>query len=324
MSWKRDDALARRKWCGPVERYDLIKEGLIALAVVTALAVMLTTLLGSPRLKGVSFQSWSKANPSGFASTALAELAGTSETATYGPPYNSGASQLQSIGAFSPQKWAGISMPINAPRDLVIEPLSAFAPFDPSLAQALDAWEGASPAQQASWASAAQKAKVVVDGRTVALQGGDSGPVPVLLGGMLTAAQSGALDAQLVNAKGSFYSMDNTKALLFIEDGSHLGQIAAKYALQGNRWGVMNEIGSWPGQPWLWFYTFFYQVPPWSTIGTDIIVIVTVVPIFAILFLVPFIPGLRSLPRALGLYRLAWRSYYRRYGSSKEAGGGDA
>jgi hypothetical protein len=320
MSWKEDDALARRRWRGPMERYDLLEEGMIALAVVGLLTVFLATVLGSPRLEGVSFRSWSTNAPQDFVATALAELVGTSETATYGPPYNDGTGQLQALGPVSPQAIAGVWIPVNAPRDLVLEPLAAFAPFDPRLEKALADWNGAGPAEQRAWGDAAQKATVIIEGNAVTMQGGDVGPIRVLLGAMLTAARSGALDAQLVNAKGSFFSMDNTKALLFVADGNYLGQLASKYALQGNQWGVMNEIGSWPGQPWLWFYTLFYQIPPWSTVGTDIVVIATVTPIFALLIFLPFIPGLRSLPRLLGLYRLVWRPYYRKHGTARKDG----
>ena len=31
--------------------------------------------------------------------------------------------------------------------------------------------------------------------------------------------------------------------------------------LQGNTWGMMNETGSYPGQAWLWLYSFWYQIP---------------------------------------------------------------
>ena len=34
--------------------------------------------------------------------------------------------------------------------------------------------------------------------------------------------------------------------------------------LTGSQWGVMNETGSYPGQPWLWLYTLWYQVPGWT------------------------------------------------------------
>jgi len=313
VSWTQDEALARRKWRGPLERYDLIREGLIALVVVGALLVALTTLFGSPKLEAVSFKVWSSSAPKDFATTALSELLGTSETATYGPPYNAGSGQLQSLGPVSFQALGGIPLPVNASRELVLEPLAAFAPFDAELRRALDVWRGASPAQQADWGTAAQKAALEIDGQTVVLRGGDAGPIPSLLSAMLTAAQSGALDGQLIDAAGRAYAMNHTKSLLFLEDGGYLASIAKRYSLQGNRWGVMNEIGSWPGQPWLWFYTVFYQIPPWSKVGTDIIVIATVIPIFLVLTFLPFIPGLRDLPRLLGVYRRIWRPYYRQY-----------
>ena len=32
--------------------------------------------------------------------------------------------------------------------------------------------------------------------------------------------------------------------------------------LLGDQWGMMNETGSYPGQVWLWLYTFWYQIQP--------------------------------------------------------------
>ena len=156
-----------------------------------------------------------------------------------------------------------------------------------------------------------------VDGTTVTLTGEDTGPITTILTGMMTMAQSGALDTQMVDLPGEFYSTNHTKSLLYLADGEYLGNIAEQYHQQGDQWGVMNEVGSWPGQPWLSVYALLYQIPPWKNVGTDIIVIVTVIPLFLILLFLPFIPGLRSLPRRLGVYRLIWRSYYRDYGMDK-------
>jgi hypothetical protein len=35
--------------------------------------------------------------------------------------------------------------------------------------------------------------------------------------------------------------------------------------LGGDQWGMMNETGNYPGQPWMWLYTFWYQIKPFST-----------------------------------------------------------
>ncbi|HEY8826898.1 MAG TPA: hypothetical protein VIM17_03970 [Jatrophihabitantaceae bacterium] len=63
-----------------------------------------------------------------------------------------------------------------------------------------------------------------------------------------------------------------------------------------------------PGQPWMWLYTFWYQVQPFSTSGNaDALVWGVMAVLTAALVFVPFIPGLRSLPKHLGVHRLIWR-----------------
>ena len=82
----------------------------------------------------------------------------------------------------------------------------------------------------------------------------------------------------------------------------------------------MNQIGNWPGQPWLWWYTMWYQVPGpiRAALGySDLDAIAYALPLLALVFFLPFIPGLRSLPRFLRVHRLIWRDYYRTYGASK-------
>lgn len=320
MHYKNDATAALRRWVGPIERYDLLKEAALAIALVGALVVVLAIVFGAPKVPGVTFKMWAANAPQDFASTALTELNGTSGTATYGPPYNNANGQLQTLPPplawVSPQKWAGVRIPVDAAEDLVLRPLRAWAPLSPALRDALTAWDAASPAQRALWSanSAKSAVQVTVDGTLVKIEGGgDVGPMPAMISAMLTGAHAGALDAQLLDATRA-YSMDYTRALLFIADGNYLGEIATKYALGGQQWGVMNEIGSWPGQPWLWFYSGFYQIPPWVNWGTDIAVIATVTLLILLVLFVPFIPGLRDIPRWIGVYRLIWRRYYDKYG----------
>jgi hypothetical protein len=69
------------------------------------------------------------------------------------------------------------------------------------------------------------------------------------------------------------------------------------------------------GQPWLWLYTFWYQIKSFSTSGNaDALVWGIMLILTAAQILVPFIPGLRSIPRKGPVYRLIWRDYYRRVG----------
>ena len=49
---------------------------------------------------------------------------------------------------------------------------------------------------------------------------------------------------------------------------------------------------------------------------SDLAAIAYALLLLALVFFLPFIPGLRSLPRLLRVYRLIWRDYYRTYGRS--------
>jgi len=71
----------------------------------------------------------------------------------------------------------------------------------------------------------------------------------------------------------------------------------------------MNETGNYPGQPWMWLYTFWYQIPPFSTSGNADALVWGVMAVLTLgLILLPFIPGLRALPRHLGVHKLIWRT----------------
>src|ERR1700680_4328554 len=94
------------EWHGRYLPYDLVKEFVIALVVVSVLVVGLAVILSSPDEKPVTVKSWSTSDPSGFAQTAVTELDGTSPPPTYGPPYNT-AGTAQSIGGLSPAHWFG-------------------------------------------------------------------------------------------------------------------------------------------------------------------------------------------------------------------------
>ena len=63
---------------------------------------------------------------------------------------------------------------------------------------------------------------------------------------------------------------------------------------------MMNETGSYPGQAWLWLYTFWYQIKPFSDTrraNADALIWAIMMVLSLGLVLLPFIPGLRSVPR---------------------------
>ena len=130
----------------------------------------------------------------------------------------------------------------------------------------------------------------------------------------LTLARSGALDGDLL-AQQPFYGTDFTKPLLFLADGQYYANQAAAMNLTGDQWGVMNETGSYPGQPWLWLFQLWYHVPGWeNSFNLDLIAIYMTGLGTLLLLFVPFIPGLRDIPRLIPVHRLIWRSWGDRQG----------
>jgi hypothetical protein len=294
-------------------RYDLVKEFVIALVAVSLITVLVSALFSSPDKQPVTVASWAKADPVDFVTTANEELGGTSTTAQYGPPYNN-AGPGQKIGPLSLQRYAGVRQPVNTVNDFVINPLKSI-PGDPNLSQALVSYGQASSDQQQRWTKNYGDAlsRATDSGGTVQVPPGDYGPVPTLMTSELTMARSGGLDGYLLSNPPTFYNSNYTKPLLFLNDGSYLSDLAKSEHLQGKQWGMMNETGSYPGQAWLWLYTMWYQIPPFSSSGNaDALVFGIMFVLTLALILVPFIPGLRSLPRWIPVYRVIWRDHYRR------------
>ncbi|GAA2018051.1 hypothetical protein GCM10009839_12630 [Catenulispora yoronensis] len=297
--------------------YDLVKEFVLALAAVVVLTVALAAVFSSPDVKPMTIASWANADPGDFTTTALAELDGSSDTAGYGPPYNT-ASDGQKLGPLALAKAAGVTHPIDTAEAFVVRPLES-VPQSPVVADALHTWTSAGPDQQTKWTDAYSDALTKADGDLSKIAPGDYGPVPTMLAGLTYQAQNGSLDSELLaeggsgsGSESSFYHSDYTLPLSFLADGSDLSAQAETQHLTGTQWGMMNEVGDFPGQVWLAPFTFWYQISPYKTSDNgDVLVWGTMAVLSAILLFLPFIPGLRSIPRFVPVYRLIWRDHYR-------------
>ena len=305
-------------WKGRTRRYDIVKEGTIALAIVAALTLVLALLMGSPDESPLTFKGWATTNADNFYATAVQELAGSSGTATYGGPYNSNADGLN-VGPFWLQKWAGVTHPIDTVNDFVITPLSTQL-MSTEVSSAVSTWNSASQTQQSSWATSYDEAITKVEGKISEVAVGDYGPVPALATGLTSMAKSGGLDAALLS-QGGFFQTDNTKQILFFGDGSYLDDAGTAANLQGGTWGMMNETGRYPGQAWLWLYSFWYQIPPFNNeesapIGAnaDAYIMFVMGALSLGLILIPVIPGVRSLPMRIPIHRGIWSQYYKAEG----------
>jgi hypothetical protein len=300
------DLLASRPWRGAEREYDLFKELTIGVVVVGVLIAILAAVAGSPDESPITLKSWATADAADFRLTAASELAGTSGTATYGPPYSTTAGATQTLGPLDLQSFSGRRLPIDTARDLVITPLTVLhlAPG------AVATWNAAPSAQRTAWATAYSDALTKAAGKPVAAVAAD-GPAPALTSALLTAAQRNSLDG-VIQAESGPFSIDSTRSLLFLGDGAYFPGLATAQHLTGDQWGVMNETGSWPGQAWLWLFSFWYQVPAFGNLSNADLVIVLIMGVLTVaLALVPFIPGIRSLPRLIPVHRLIWRDYYR-------------
>ncbi|HEY7968021.1 MAG TPA: hypothetical protein VID68_13440 [Solirubrobacteraceae bacterium] len=301
-----------RTYDGPYRPYDIVKELCVALAVVTVLALALSIVFSSPDDPPSTITAWSRQMPVDFETTAVSELDGSSATAGYGPPYNH-AGPGQHAAFIHLQQWLGVSHPINTPLDYVYQPLAS-VPNDPALRSAVAAYRAAPAKTQSAWTTAYTGAlgkAGVGPGDSVHVAPGNYGPVTVMMGALLSLAQSGGLDGDLLTSS-HFFQTDYTKPLLFMADGGPLAARAQSQHLLGTQWGMMNETGSYPGQVWLWLYTFWYQVEPFSSsANADLLVFLVMGFLSLCLVAIPFIPGVRDIPRWIPLYRYIWRDHYR-------------
>jgi hypothetical protein len=343
-AWSSSDAA----WRGGKRPYDLLKEVTVSFVVVAILAIGLSLLFASPDPPSVTFAEWVKSAPKDLARTTVSEINKTSLSATYGPPYQTTAQNgsTQGFGPLSPEQWFGEAIPIDTWTNFVVTPLRTLG--NPDVDAAISTWEAADSTQQADWSAAYDKALLTAtsaDG-TLTVAEGDYGPLPTLVNAQLGMATTGALDAALLytqakSTQGStvWYSNDQTMALLYFGDSGGGGggpdcigpgqalpkdggcwfynQSVANAAprfggyLAGNTWGVVNEVGDWPGAWWLFPYSFWYQWGPGLTSGSADLYAMIMTGLVSLPFLfLPWIPGLRDIPRLSRVYRVMWGDYY--------------
>jgi len=291
--------------------YDLVKVLVIAIGVVALLTALLTLLFSSPDEAPSTIGQWARKDPINFLRTAVAELGGTSDTAEYGPPYNHNGSG-EHAAFLDPQKWLGVSYPIDTAHDFVIAPLRTIP--DPVLQGEVSEYEGAPGSLKSDGIDSFEKAltKASVGGdRTVELKSGEYENVDNMMRALLSVAQDGGLEDDLLTS-GHFYQTDYTKPLLLMADGKVLQQRAQREHLLVHQWAMMDETGSYPGLPWLWPYAFWYQIEPFKSSENADILVWLIMAVLGLAFVcVPLTPGLRDIPRLIPVHNVIWREHYR-------------
>ena len=116
-------ARRRRRGTGPYVRYDLIKELVVALGVITALVGRSSPILfSSPDDTPVTIQSWAQADPA-----TSSRPRSPSWTAPARSPIRAALQphpgRDQKIGPLDLQSAAGVHIPIDTAKDFVLDPL---------------------------------------------------------------------------------------------------------------------------------------------------------------------------------------------------------
>ena len=110
----------------------------------------LAALLSSPDDPPVTIATWARVAPADFVATAASELAGTSETATYGPALQLAKRQHADASCSPRGPSSAYASRSTRRRRSCSSPLAKIAPTDPALAPALDRYHDASAATRSS------------------------------------------------------------------------------------------------------------------------------------------------------------------------------
>lgn len=288
---------------------DFVRHLVTTLVIASVLALGLAGLFNVPEAPPLTIQQYATTHPIGFEIVALRALDGQGRIANYGPPYNAGTGNVESVM----QTVIGVLYPLDTAHTFILGPLQRAAVVNPAILDPLAAYREASSAQRARWATrttAALQRATVHDGQVV-LPAGRYGPVPALLTDMLALGRSGLLSGALVRNPSVLSSFDSQNALLYLQ-GTPLHDVAQPLRLTGEEWGIIHSaVPGYPGAWWMTIPTWVYQWPPVAqSPAADAVALLIGFLFWGILAATPWIPGWNRLPQALGLYRLMWKGYY--------------
>jgi hypothetical protein len=277
-------------------RHAYWKYPIIALALAVLLG-LLGVFAGSPNSPRAAIAATSRQDPGGAALAFTQELAGTSASAAN-------------------QNEFGLGPPGQV---FVIGPLTSFAPLlGGNVAAALARYRAASASQQAAWADNYLKALDTItpssmeggmgtamspDYAKIGTLHGNFGPVPTLVQADVQLAQAGHLE-QYLEAREPGHTLH--LATIWLYDHPKMLNDAVANGLTDDQWGMVKERGYNVG-PWYLILPAIIHVEfPNGVTGTGF-VLWNLLFALIFIFVLPLVPGVRSLPRKLRLYRLIAR-----------------
>lgn len=264
----------------------------VMLIVVAGLAAR----LGSPNWPRDSVASVAKADPGGAVLAFTRELDGTASSSANAREYGMGD-----------------------PGDVFVHlPLHQAAWFlGQPVQNALTTWDAATPQQRQAWAATYDQALGTITSTGSGDKGetpspdfskidtlkGDFGPVPVMAKADLQLAQNGYLDLYFqASETGHSFHLVN----IWLYDHPSMLNTAIAQGLTDDQWGMVKERG-FPVGPWyLAVPAVFHVYFPGGGTGQGFVLWNLFFAVI-LLFVVPLVPGVRSLPKYLKLYRFIYR-----------------
>jgi hypothetical protein len=278
--------------------------------VMLALVAVLAAVVGSPNSARATIAGTAKDDPGGAVLAFTQELDGTASSSANSGEYGMG--DPARVFVVNPLRAA---IPLLGPITLPQWPTLQAA----DVQQAVATYTGATPEQQMTWASAYDKALGTI---TAAAPGGDAmggmpspasakigslrgdfGPVPVMVEADLKLAQEGYLE-QYLQAANPGHS--EQLPVIWLYDHPSMLATATQKGLTDDQWGMVKERGFAVGPWYLAVPSVFHIYFPRGATGQGFL-LWNLLFMVLLLFAVPFLPGLRDLPKRLKLYRFIYR-----------------
>lgn len=276
-------------------------------AVLVLVVAALAWVAGSPNYPRATIAAAARGNPGGCILALTQELDGTSTSSANAKEFGMGdPGQVFVMGPLRDEA------PLLG--EVSVQGLPSLQ--GPDVRQAIASYDAASADQQTRWAADYDKALGTItpagtgatgmtspDGDKVGTLKGDFGPVPVLVETGLYLAQNGYLEEHLqaVDPGHSFHLTN-----LWLYDHADMLNTAIAEGLTDDQWGMVKERGFSVGPWYLVVPAVFHVYFPQGATGQGF-VLWNLAFAAVLLFVVPLVPGMRSLPRYLKLYRFIYR-----------------
>jgi hypothetical protein len=275
--------------------------------VLLVLVAILAALVGSPNYPRDTIAGVTKLNPGGAILAFTQELDGTASSST----------NAQEFGMGDPGE-VFVLAPLRAAAPLLGEVSVQGLPSlqNADVRQAIATYDSANADQHAKWAAEYDKALGTImptgdaamgvaspDAAKVGSLSGDFGPVPMLVEADTYLAQTGYLEANLQSVEpGHSFHLTN----IWLYDHPNMLNTAVDEGLTDDQWGMVKERGFSVGPWYLSVPSVFHVYFPQGATG-QAFVLYNLAFAAILLFVIPLVPGVRSVPLYLKLYRFIYR-----------------